>query len=137
MKNSVMLVSRTHLGNRSGPQAARKKFWFVILPHCCLCGFCFLLNCYRERHIHLTDGETEALGLWPTFLEITAKAVELYTRYRDESNLVQTLKELPPSQSSAPIWGDFTLHPHPIKGHLAIPRDIFVTTGDGGVTGIQ
>lgn len=116
MKNSVMLVSRTRLGNRSGPQAARRKFWFVILPHRCLCGFCFLLNCYREGHVHLTDGETEALGLWPTFLEVTAKAVELYARYRDESNLVQTLKELPPSQSSAPIWGRFYPTPPPHSG---------------------
>ena len=76
-------------------QAARRKFWFVILPHRYLCGFCFLLNWYKERHVHLTDGETEALGLWLTFLEVTPKAVELYARYRDESNLVQTLKELP------------------------------------------
>lgn len=85
-------------------QAARRKFWFVILPHRYLCGFCFLLNWYKERHVHLTDGETEALGLWLTFLEVTPKAVELYARYRDESKLVQTLKELPPSQSSAPTW---------------------------------
>ena len=74
--------------------------------------------------------------MWLTFLEVTPKAVELYARYRDESNLVQTLKELPLSQSAAPIGGDFTLHPHRIQGHLAIPGDIFVTTGGGGMTGV-
>ena len=58
----------------------------------------------KSGHYYPIVGETEALGLWLTFLEVTPKAVELYARYRDESNLVQTLKELPPSQSSAPTW---------------------------------
>ena len=74
--------------------------------------------------------------MWLTFLEVTPKAVELYARYRDESNLVQTLKELQHLSHQLLSGGDFTLHPHPIQGHLAIPGDIFITTGGRGVTGI-
>ena len=68
--------------------------------------------------------------------DLATKQQQLHARYRDEANLVQILKESPLSQSAAPIGGDFTLHPHRIQGHLAIPGDIFVTTGGGGMTGV-